>query len=53
MVEEVNPKAAGASAFRQIAMSITNRREVRVEPKAAPAAVSALAPFLQKLKFKR
>jgi pilus assembly protein CpaE len=55
MVEEVNPKAAGAAAFRSIAMAVTNRRETRTEKKAAaaPSAASALAPFLQKLKFKR
>jgi pilus assembly protein CpaE len=59
MVEEVNAKAAGASAFRAVAMAITNRKENRTEKKPAPAtggaasAAAKLAPFLEKLKFKR
>jgi pilus assembly protein CpaE len=58
MVEEVNAKAPGASAFRSIAMAITNRKETRSEKTAGPAAgatsaASALAPFLKKLRFNR
>jgi pilus assembly protein CpaE len=58
MVEEVNSKAAGASAFRAIAMAITNRKETRSEKTAVPAtakssAASALGPLLRKLKLSR
>jgi pilus assembly protein CpaE len=58
MVEEVNAKAPSASAFRSIAMSITNRKETRSEKSATPtasvsSAKSALAPFLKKLKLGR
>jgi len=53
MIEEVNPKSAGAQAFRQIAMTITNRREVRVEKKPQSAAVAALTPLLQKMGLSR
>ena len=53
MIEEVNSKAAAALAFRSIAMSITNRREMKPEPKAKASAASALAPLLQKLRLKR
>ena len=52
MIEEVNAKAAAALAFRALAMAITNRRDLKVE-KAKPGNVSALAPFLEKFKFKR
>ncbi|MBL8564997.1 MAG: AAA family ATPase [Hyphomicrobiaceae bacterium] len=47
MIEELNAKAKAASGFRDIAMALANRRELRVEKK------SALAPFLEKLKLKR
>ncbi len=47
MIEELNAKAKAAVGFRDIAMALANRRELRVEKK------SALAPFLEKLKLKR
>ncbi len=48
MIEELNPKAKSAAAFRDIAFALTHRKEVRVEKKQ-----SALAPLLGKLKLKR
>jgi len=53
MIEEVNSKAAGAQAFRQVAMTITNRREARVEKKPPSSAMASLGPLLQKLKLSR
>jgi pilus assembly protein CpaE len=53
MVEEVNAKSAGALAFRNVAMAITNRRDMMVEKKQTSSAVSALGPLLQKLKLTR
>lgn len=53
MIEEVNAKAAASLAFRSIAMSITNRRDMKVEKVAKTSAASALAPFLEKLRLKR
>lgn len=52
MVEEMNAKAKAAERFRDIAMTMTHRRDVKTE-KPAPSAMSALAPFLEKLKLKR
>ena len=49
MVEEFNPKAKSVEQFRQIAMAMTRRKEMKVEKKPA----SAFAPLLEKLKFKR
>ena len=48
MIEELNAKARSAAAFRDIALSISNRRDTQSTKKA-----SGLAPFLEKLKFKR
>ena len=53
MIEEVNAKAAAALAFRSIAMSVTNRRDMKIEKVVKASAASALAPFLQKLRMKR
>lgn len=53
MIEELNAKAAAALAFRQIAMAVTGRRELKVEKKAKSSASSALAPFLEKFRLKR
>ncbi|MFV0368200.1 MAG: CtpF protein, partial [Hyphomicrobiaceae bacterium] len=47
MIEEMNPKAKSAQQFRDIAMTLAHRKEVRVEKK------SALSPLLEKLKLKR
>ena len=51
MIEELNAKAKSVQSFREIALAMSRRKEIRVEkPQAAP---SAFAPFLEKLKFKR
>lgn len=47
MVEEYNAKAKAAQAFREIALTLTHRREVKTEKR------SALAPLLEKLKLMR
>ena len=49
MIEEFNPKAKSTENFRQIAMGMTRRKEIKVEKKAS----SPFAPFLEKLKIKR
>jgi pilus assembly protein CpaE len=48
MIEELNPKAKAAQAFRDLAYALTHRKEVRVQKKQSP-----LAPLLEKLKLKR
>jgi pilus assembly protein CpaE len=50
MVEEFNSKAKAAEQFRELALTLAHRRDLRVEKKVA---ASPLAPFLEKLKFKR
>ncbi|MEQ1652254.1 MAG: AAA family ATPase [Hyphomicrobium sp.] len=52
MVEEMNPKAKAAERFREIAMTMTHRRDVKTE-KPAASGLSALAPLFEKLKLKR
>ena len=52
MIEEMNAKAKAAENFREIAMRMTRRKDVKVE-KAPTSALAALAPFLEKLKIKR
>lgn len=47
MVEEFNAKAKAVQTFRDIAMALAHRKEVKVEKK------SALAPLLEKLKLSR
>ena len=47
MIEEMSPKAKAVSHFRDIALTITGRREHKPEKK------SSLAPILQRFKFKR
>ena len=47
MIEELNPKAKAAAAFREIAMAMTNRREMQTSKR-----TSALAPLLERLKIK-
>jgi len=51
MIEEMNSKAKAAIAFRDLAMTLTHRKDVRAEKK--QGGVSALAPLLEKLKLKR
>ena len=54
MIEEINARAPSALAFRSIAMAVTNRRDMKVEKtKATSVSASALAPLLDKLRFKR
>ncbi len=47
MIEEVSPKAKSAEIFRNLALSLTDRTEAKVESK------SLLAPILGKFNFKR
>ncbi|MFA5899889.1 MAG: AAA family ATPase [Hyphomicrobium sp.] len=47
MIEELNSKAKSAAAFRDIAMSISNRRDAQSAKK-----TSGLAPFLEKFRLK-
>jgi pilus assembly protein CpaE len=47
MIEELSNRAKAAPTFREIAMTLAHRKEVKVEKK------SALAPLLEKLKLKR
>jgi pilus assembly protein CpaE len=54
MIEEMNAKAKATEKFRDIAMAMTHRRDMKSEKKtAATSALSSLAPFLEKLKLKR
>lgn len=47
MIEEMSTKAKAVAAFREIALSISNRREAM-----PPKKSSGFAPFLEKLKLK-
>ena len=47
MIEELNSKAKSTAAFREIALEMTNRREVQAARKP-----SVLAPLLEKLKIR-
>lgn len=49
MIEELNAKAKSAAAFRDIAMTLANRRELKAEKKSS----IPFAPLLEKLKIKR
>ncbi len=49
MIEEFNPKAKATDNFRQIAMGMTRRKEMKVEKKKSS---SPFAPLLEKLKIK-
>jgi pilus assembly protein CpaE len=54
MIEEMNSKAKATERFRDIAMAMTHRRDLKSEKKtAANSALSSLAPFFEKLKLKR
>ena len=48
MIEELSAKARSAAAFREIAMSISNRRDTQAAKK-----TSTFGPLLEKLKLKR
>lgn len=52
MVEEFNPKAKAPEKFREIAMKMTRRKDMKAD-KPAASALSALAPLLEKFKLKR
>jgi pilus assembly protein CpaE len=47
MVEEIYPKAKATQSFKDIALAISHRKDVKVEKR------STLGPLLQKLKIKR
>ncbi len=49
MIEELNAKAKAVHSFRDIAMILAHRKEIKVEKKST----SALAPLFEKLKLKR
>src|SRR4029079_19168933 len=51
MIEEFAAKAKPAQQFRELALTLTDRREQKEEKK--PSALSQLAPLLEKLKLKR
>ena len=55
MIEELSGKAKSAAQFRDLAMTLAHRRDMRVDKKAAPVAAKggAFAPLLSKLKLKR
>jgi pilus assembly protein CpaE len=48
MIEELSPKAKASTAFREVALAMTNRREMQTSKR-----TSALAPLLERLKIKR
>ncbi|MCB1519588.1 MAG: AAA family ATPase [Hyphomicrobiaceae bacterium] len=50
MIEELNAKAKATAGFREIALALAHRREVRVDKKSP---LASLAPFLEKIKIKR
>ncbi len=52
MIEEMDPKSKAAEKFREIAMGMTHRKEMKSEKKST-SALSSFAPLLEKLKFKR
>ncbi len=52
MIEEMNAKAKAAENFREIAMKMTRRKDVKVE-KAPVSPLAALVPYLEMLKLKR
>ena len=52
MIEEFNSKARATERFREIAMKMTKRRDVKIE-KASSSALGAIGPLLEKFKLKR
>ena len=53
MIEELNSKSKAAERFREIAMAMTHRRDIKSEKKPATSALKSLAPLFEKLKLKR
>ena len=51
MIEEFAAKAKSAQQFRELAMTLTHRREQKEEKKSSP--LTSFALFLEKLKLKR
>ena len=51
MIEEMNAKAKATENFREIAMKMTRRKDVKHD-KAPPSALAVLAPLLEKLRIK-
>jgi pilus assembly protein CpaE len=51
MIEEFTSKSRAAQQFRELAMALMHRREMKEEKKASPLA--QFAPLLEKLKLKR
>ena len=49
MIEELNSKAKSAQAFRDIALSMSRRKEIKVEKKSP---LAPLAPILQRFNIK-
>lgn len=54
MIEELSPRAKAAPQFRDLALTLVNKREAKIETKPAARDVgSKLAPLLSKFKLKR
>ena len=49
MIEELNAKAKSAQAFRDVALTMSRRKEIRVEKKSP---LAPLAPILQRFNIK-
>lgn len=52
MIEEMDAKAKAAERFREIALAMTHRRDLKSD-KPQSSGLSVLAPILEKLNFKR
>ena len=52
MIEELHGKAKSVERFKEIAMAMTHRRDLKAD-KPQPSGLSMLAPLLEKLNFKR
>ena len=52
MIEEFSSKAKATPMLRELALTLSNRKDLRIEKKAKPQGVG-LTPLLQKLKLKR
>lgn len=52
MIEEMDPKAKAVEKFREIALGMTHRKEIKTEKKTS-SALSSFGPLLEKLKLKR
>jgi pilus assembly protein CpaE len=51
MIEELSPKAKAVETFRDIALKMTRRKDLKLE-KSSNSALAAIAPLLEKLKLK-